>query len=504
MLLAVAAGALLALSFPLPAGFPSYPGWPLALAGAATLPLAVRGVRARAAFGLALLAGLTFFVPTLAFTQVAGVDAWLLLAASQAVILALAGPAFAAVQRLPASGVWVAAVWVADEALRSRAPFGGFPWARLAFSQVGGPLAPLAALGGAPLVTAAVALTGAAVVTAARSGGGAGRARWVAAAAASPLLGLVVPLPTAGQPDAAGRGSAVVAVVQGNVPRLGFAFNAQRRAVLDNHVAATEELAAAVRAGRVPAPDLVVWPENSSDLDPFTSPDAAAQLTRAAAAIGRPVLVGAVLDGPGPSYVSNTGLVWTANGPTGQSYVKRHPVPFAEYVPFRAQLTAVVGRLRNDISRDFAAGTRVGVLDVGPARVGDVICFEVAYDGLVRDPVAAGARLLAVQTNNATFGFSAESAQQLQMTRLRAMEHGRAAVVASTSGISAVIRPDGRVAQQSGIFTRAVLVDRVPLRSTRTAADRAGSWPEAGIAAAALVAVAAGTVVGRRRRGRRR
>jgi apolipoprotein N-acyltransferase len=118
------------------------------------------------------------------------------------------------------------------------------------------------------------------------------------------------------------------------------------------------------------------------------------------------------------------------------------------------------------------------VLDVGPARLADVICFEVAYDGVVRKAVRAGGRLLVVQTNNATFGRSGETSQQLAMGRLRAVEHGRAVVVAATSGVSAVVAPDGHVMDRSRVFTRDLLVQSVPLRSTQTVATRLGALPE--------------------------
>ncbi len=88
-----------------------------------------------------------------------------------------------------------------------------------------------------------------------------------------------------------------------------------------------------------------------------------------------------------------------------------------------------------------------------------MICFEVAYDGLVRSSVAAGAQLVVVQTNNATFGHTAETYQQLAMTRLRAVETGRTVVQVATTGISAVIGPDGGVRMRSGaLFTPDVLV----------------------------------------------
>jgi apolipoprotein N-acyltransferase len=306
------------------------------------------------------------------------------------------------------------------------------------------------------------------------------------AAAAAVLVGApLVPTPTGGS-------TAVVAVVQGNVPRLGLDAFAQRAAVLRNHADATHQLAADVRAGRVERPDLVIWPENASDLDPYTDPDAAATIDAAVKDVGVPVLVGAVLDGPGDK-VRNAGIVWDPVSGAGQLYVKRHPVPFGEYMPYRS-LVRRISKKVDLVPRDFAAGSRPGALTVGPARLADVICFEVAYDGVVRDAVRAGGRLLVVQTNNATFGRSGETHQQLAMGRLRAVEHGRAVLVAATSGVSAVIAPDGRVVDRSGIFTRDVLVEPVPLRDAQTPATRLGVLPELALVLLGAAAVVIGLV----------
>ncbi|GAC1443787.1 MAG: apolipoprotein N-acyltransferase [Mycobacteriales bacterium] len=461
VLLAVVAGLVLDVAFP-----PHDLWWlaPLPV-GALTALCRDRSARAGALLGLATGAG--FFVPLLVWTgTIAGPLAWFALAALEAGFFVPLGAGLAVVTRLPGWPLWAAALWVGEEALRDRLPFGGFPWGRLAFSQGHTALTPLAAFGGAPLVTFAVAALGSALVAAVLR-----KALPTAVALASVVLltAPMVPTPSAGRP-------VTVAVVQGNVPRLGLAAFAQRAAVLNNSAGATHDLAAAVRAGRQPRPDLVIWPENASDLDPYTDPAAAKTIDAAVRDVGAPVLVGAVLEGPG-NKVRNAGIVWDpATGP-GQMYVKRHPVPFGEYMPFRSLVRHLSSKV-DLVPRDFARGSKPGALDVGPARVADVICFEVAYDGVVRDAIRAGGRLLVVQTNNATFGRSGETYQQLAMGRLRAVEHGRTVLVAATSGVSAVITPNGGILGRTRLFERRVLVSRVPLRSEQTVASRLGTLPE--------------------------
>lgn len=471
--LALGSGLLLDLAFP------PHDLWWLAPVCVALLTATCRDQTARRGALLGLLHGLGLFLPLTVWTgTIAGALPWLALVLLESGFLALLGAALALVTRLRAWPLWAACAWVLEEALRDRLPFGGFTWGRLAFSQGHTPLTPLASLGGAPLVTFGVAALAAVLLTRPH--------RTTLLGAALVVVALALPTPTSGQ-------RVTVAVVQGNVPRLGLDAFAQRAAVLRNHVDATHELAARVRAGELPAPDLVIWPENASDLDPYTDPEAASVIDAAVRDVGVPVLVGAVTDGPG-RFVSNRGIVWDPSTGPGETYVKRHPVPFGEYIPFRSLVRHVTDKV-DLVPRDFAKGDRPGVLDVGPARLGDVICFEVAYDGVVRDAVRGGGRLVVVQTNNATFGRSGETSQQLAMGRLRAVETGRTVVVAATSGVSAVIEPDGRLVERSRVFTRDLLVQSVPLRSAQTVATRLGALPEYLLA---LLGVGA-AVVGARR-----
>jgi apolipoprotein N-acyltransferase len=466
--------------------FPPWGWWPLAFVGVAGFALVVRGRSCASSYRLGLAYALGFLLPLLAWSRIAGIDAWIILTISQSLLLAFIGPLNVLAQRRRFAPFWIAGAWMVEEAARDRLPFGGFPWGRLAFSQSSSPLTALASVGGAPLLSFTVAFGGgllALLVLALPRRRPVSMPRWRTSALSALALaavifgGLLIPRPTAAQ-----NGTAVVAAVQGNVPRTGLDALGQKRAVTRNHLAETQALAAEVKAGTVPAPDLVFWPENSSDLDPFHDPTAAQLLSEASAVIQRPILVGAVLDGPGAGHVSNDGLLWGPEGYLGQSYTKRHPVPFAEYLPGRSWIQKIITRYAHDQPNDFVMGKTVGMFTIaGPQRsyrVGDVICFEVAYDGLVRDVVSHGAQLIVIQTNNASFGRSGETYQQLAMGRIRAVEHSRSVVVAATSGLSAIINPDGSLSARSSLFTAQSLVESVPLRTSLTISDRLGGWTE--------------------------
>jgi apolipoprotein N-acyltransferase len=254
-------------------------------------------------------------------------------------------------------------------------------------------------------------------------------------------------------------------------------------------------LADGVAACRHPLLDLVIWPENSSDIDPIANPDAGRLIDQAAVAIGAPILVGAIVRGPDPGEVRNVGLVWEPGNGPGQVYAKRHPVPFAEYLPLEAVVYPMARSITDAVDRiaGFLPGDEPGVMHLGPALVGNVICFEVAYDSIVRDTITGGGQLLAVQTNNATFD-EAEARQQLAMVRLRAVEHGRWSLMASTVGVSGFVATDGEVYDSTGFFTEDVLVRTLTMADSRTVATNVGVWPEAvlvtGAGAAFLLAAA--------------
>ncbi|HET8987333.1 MAG TPA: apolipoprotein N-acyltransferase [Humibacillus sp.] len=489
LVIALGGGGLLCLAFPT---FDVWVAAPLALG---LLAWSGTGLGARWGLLAGTLFGLAFFVPTLSWSGIyVGALPWLALATLEALFVGVAGAFYGWLSRDGrVRPLAFALVWVVTEGFRARAPYGGFPWVKLAFSQADSPVGRLVALGGAPFVGFVLALAGALLALAAQRllaarGTTPSRMPWrplalpVAGALVLGVAGLAVPLPTDG-PAAQFLG------VQGNVPQAGLDFNAQRRAVLDNHVAATWQAQTDIEAGRAPTPDLVVWPENASDIDPVRNADARDEIAATVTRLGRPLVVGGLLEEP-PGMVSNVSLLYEPGKGITDTYVKRHPVPFAEYIPNRAffrTFSAEVDR----VSRDFVAGPSVGVFDITGTsgqqiRAGVAICFEVAYDDIMRDAVNAGANVLLVQTNNATFGYTAESPQQLAISRVRAMEFGRSVVHVSTVGQSALITPDGTAHGVTSLFTQALVRGALPLRDATTVATRLGEAPE-WAAAGALV-----------------
>ncbi len=507
LLAAVVAGLLLFASFP-PRTL-----WFLAPVGIAILTLVVRGSgRVRGGFGYGIIAGLGFFLPLLPWTGIyVGSVPWLALSAVCAVYVGIFGGLARLVSGLPGWPLWVAACWSLTEWIRASFPFGGFPWGKLAFGQSDGWYLPYAMLGGAPLVSFVVALTGTGLAALAvwllailRRETPRSEARhltsWYRIVAAAmlvaivPLTGVILRTALPGPED--GNRPITVAAIQGSVPRLGLDFNAQRRAVLDNHVKRTEELAAEVAAGRAPQPDVVIWPENSSDIDPLRNSDAAALITKASRDIKAPILVGAVLVNDDRT-TTNSVIVWNgADGP-GERHDKKIIQPFAEYLPMRSFFRLFSEYA--DRAGYFVPGNDDGVVHVQPATggaavpIGVATCYEVAFDRAFEDALRAGAQILTVPSNNATFGDSEMTFQQLAMSRVRAVEHGRAVVVSVTTGVSAIITADGVIQQQTEQFVPAALVAQLPLRTDTTLATRIGPAPEAVLcilAAAAAVAAA--------------
>lgn len=504
LLLALASGAVLTTMFE-PVGMVA--AGPLGVAG---YVLSLRGARVRTGIGVSLAFGVAFSFLQLWWMRAVGTGAWFALSTIEASYFLVLGPVVVVLSRRRWWPLWVAAAWLAYEEVRASWPFGGFPWARLAFGTVETPFATLLPWIGMPGVTFVLALLGtftAAVIvrlvdlTDARSlrtlrWGRAiglrrpGRAALVrilappAALLAAVLLASLRPYaaPTDGE-------RIQVAAVQGDVPGAGDDVVAVHRDVTRNHIDSTIGLAEDVANGEVPEPAFVLWPENSTAVDPFNDTATREGITEAVTAIDVPVVVGGIVDAPDDGQVLNQGIVWDPVSGPGDRYAKQNPVPFGEYIPFRnAAFTQMVEQF-DLIPRDMLAGIRTTPLHVGDVPVANAICFDVAYDDLFRDQITNGARLVTVQTSNAMFIRTHQIDQQFEITRLRAIESGRYLVVAAINGRSGIIAPDGSVVSQVPKRTQAVVSGEVVLIDAVPPGLRVGPWVGRLAAAATILGV---------------
>jgi len=503
------------------ASFPSLSWWWAAVVAAALLAWVLMHPATTPAggAGYAFVFGLAFYLPLLPWiSSLVGAIPWLVLGTVSALFPGLFGLFAVTVRRLPGWPIWFALLWAAQEWLKSIFPFGGFPWGAVAYGQTDGPFLPLVQLGGVALLSAAIMLVGFSATAIAleivkwwRAGSRAGGRGGGSSVEGPPgsdsappavllpgiciclvLLASVIVWPQVRHAGAGSGGepTVTVAVVQGNVPRLGLDFNAQRREVLDNHVRETLRLAEDVRAGLAPQPQFVIWPEDSSDIDPFVNTDAGEQIARAAAAIGAPILIGSVLDSPGArDTYTNTMVVWNPSTGPADRHDKEIVQPFGEYLPMPWLFKHLSGYA--DRAGHMVPGTSSDVVHIAGVPVGVATCWEVIFDRAPRKAVLGGAQLLAVPSNNATFN-KRMSEQQLAIAKVRAVEHDRYVVVAGTTGISAMIAPDGAELVRTDFFEPAYLDIQVRLKTKLTPATRWGPLVQWVLVAAAGAAILAG------------
>jgi apolipoprotein N-acyltransferase len=367
--------------------------------------------------------------------------------------------------------VLAAQIWTAREWVANNFPYGGFPWSRLAMTQSETWLANWVYLGGLSLLSFVLALTGTALAVLIQSWRSRNRNPLaffaVAAAGVTALVPLLLPVG-----NTTAEGTMTVAAIQGNA-NAGIFANPDRGSILQNHLDATELALAHPRAAEI---ELIVWPENASDLDPLRSDQARAKIDELVNLTGVPLTFGTLTNRGGQTY--NTTLLWLPEIGPVDYYDKKRPVPFAEYVPDREFWRLFAPDLIDLVTRDFGFGVRDGIFDVAGVRAGTLICFEIAIDDIGRELVAEGAQLILSQTNNADFGYSDETYQQVAIARLRAIETGRSVVNISTVGKSAIFAPDGSVLDSLEWYQPGAMVTTVELRSGLTPAMIAGGAPD--------------------------
>lgn len=482
-------------------GYPDLGWWPFTILGTALVLASLRGRTIGGALLIGAISGFSFYGVLIEWLTVyLGVVPWLALTMTQVFFTALGGvlitlawrwvprvwPGIAG--RLVLTPAVVAAAWTTREAIASVFPFGGFAWGRLAHSQAEGPLSHWVAWVGFSGLTFLLAWLAAGIVAVAieREVGMLRRSIALVGASAALLAWPAVPITT--------TGTLSVAAVQGNSDS-GLFASYERGQILQDHYNATTAL-----FDQGLEVDVVVWPENASDLDPLRHPNAASVLDIVSERLDAPVVVGTITYDEPTDRTFNSVLLWNAGGGAIDQYDKVRPVPFAEYLPAREFFYPLAPDLFDLVPRDFSFGERDTVVDIDGVIAGISICFDIVDDDLVARQLNEGAHILLAPTNNADFGRTDQGVQQLAIARLRAIESGRTVVHASTVGATAIVLPDGSTLDSVPRFEAGTMVQQVPLSDTTTPAHALGRTVEWGVMLFALASVLlAGALVGRER-----
>ena len=369
---------------------------------------------------------------------------WLLLTLLQAAFYLPVGWVY----RKTSSLRWVLFTFLVCEEVRARFPFGGFAWTRIAFSQVESPLLPLVSIGGVLLLSFATLLSALAFTHL--------KLRALVPVAISFLIVSFLP----NNPSSTEKISLIA--IQGNTPSVGLEFNSRAKAVFYLHRDTTREL---VKQRY----DAVVWPENAIDIDPRNYPEVLADIKLLAQELDTPLIAGVVLTEQGAP--ANASVMYNASGRVQSTYIKRYLTPFGEYMPLR-KVAEFVSPFAKSVN-DFKPGSAFVPHVIAGYQVAPIICYEIINDGLVRESANRSGAII-VQTNSATFANTPESAQQLAITRIRAVEHSREILSVSTVGISAFIDNNGDVKSQTQENISTSISGDLKISNHQTLSDRLG------------------------------
>ena len=206
------------------------------------------------------------------------------------------------------------------------------------------------------------------------------------------------------------------------------------------------------------------------------------QISNLVTYLEKPLIVGGV--GNTNNAPTNLSILWEPKLGPSNIYIKRHLAPFGEVMPLRS-IAEFVSPLAKNVT-DFQAGKTFKIFNVGDARISPIICFEILDDNLIREGFRES-NLIVAQTNNATFGKSSESDQQLKITRARAIESGLSIIAVSTVGNTALIDPTGKIVDILPKYAAGILYGEVNLTNSNTSALWFSAWVVKGSFAAIFV-----------------
>ena len=260
-----------------------------------------------------------------------------------------------------------------------------------------------------------------------------------------------------------------IVIVQGNSPCPGAKNRCsnERQKIYDSHLAQTQSL-----EGNF---DLTVWPESSTGFnnDPGVHSRVQNDVSNQALRLDSYFLIGG--DRPvQKEYFENYGIFINREGEIVDQYLKQHPVPFGEYIPFRKYLDWIPPLAL--VPRDMIRGDGQKIFMVNDTKISTVISFEGSFQRYIRNSVLDGAELVVILTNQASYGESGMSDQFILMSRANAISNERPIVHAAITGKSAFIDHNGKVISQTELFETKTLNEKLEARQTETPYSKYGNY----------------------------
>ena len=260
-----------------------------------------------------------------------------------------------------------------------------------------------------------------------------------------------------------------ITIVQGNSPCPGAKNKCsnERQKIYDSHLAQTQSL-----EGNF---DLVVWPESSTGFnnDPGVHSRVQNDVSTQALRLDSYFLIGG--DRPvQKEYFENYGIFINREGEVVDQYLKQHPVPFGEYIPFRKYLDWIPPLAL--VPRDMIRGDGQKIFMVNDTKISTVISFEGSFQRYIRNSVLDGAELVVILTNQASYGESGMSDQFILMSRANAISNERPIVHAAITGKSAFIDHNGKVISKTELFETTTLNEKLEVRQTETPYSKYGNY----------------------------
>ena len=260
-----------------------------------------------------------------------------------------------------------------------------------------------------------------------------------------------------------------ITIVQGNSPCPGAKNNCnnERMRIYESHLNLTKSIDN--------DKDLIIWPESSTGFrnDPLIHERVLNDISNESRRLNSYFLIGG--DRPiEDEYFENYGVFINDKGLIVDQYLKQHPVPFGEYIPFRKFLDWIPSL--SLVPRDMIRGDKEKIFELGSYKLSTVISFEGSFQRYIRNSIQEGAEIIVILTNQASYGQSGMSEQFLLMSRANAISNDRPIIHSAITGKSAFIDNNGNILSDTDLFTSEILNESIQPIDSQTPYSLFGNY----------------------------